>query len=510
MKNLKQFDQFAKGKLNSVKKNNTCVIYTRVSTKEQAENNMSLDTQKNACEKYAKENHYRILGQFGGTYESAKTDERIEFNNMLTFVRKSKEKVSFILVFSVDRFSRSGANAIYIAEQLKNAGVNLISVMQPADISTPSGALQQNIQFIFSEYDNQLRREKTITGMRNMLLRGDWCTKPPKGYDIIRINSKRSIVVNKEGEILRKAFLWIFYENLSQVAVLDRLLALGLKVSKSNLSSLLVNPFYCGVMTSRALQGKVVQGKHEKLISKELFLEVNKIILNKRKKGNNWIMDDPELPLKRIMLCFNCNSRLTGYMVKKKHLYYYKCNGGNGCLCNRSQVKIHNLFKELLSRIKVDSENYPGVQREFLSHFNKVEKLSRINRASFTANLSNTKRKIDLLEERFIAREISEELFNKHHAKLKTEISKIEIEIDKTNAGLYIKEKIRNRPADLLNNLNRMWHFGDIQVKKIIQTTIFPEGFYYDRHKDQLMFKKLAAGFILGDIEPDGARIQEI
>src|SRR5687767_6222941 len=236
MKNLKQFDQFAKGKLHSTTKGNTCVIYTRVSTKEQAEKNMSLDTQRNACESFAKQNHYRIMAYFGGTYESAKTDERIEFNNMLSFVKKSRQKISYIVVFSVDRFSRSGANAIYIAEQLKQQGINLISVMQPADVSTPSGALQQNIQFIFSEYDNQLRREKTITGMRNMLLRGDWCTKPPRGYDIVKINSKRSIIVNAEGHLIRKAFLWVYEEKVSQAVVLDRLNALGVKISKNNIS----------------------------------------------------------------------------------------------------------------------------------------------------------------------------------------------------------------------------------------------------------------------------------
>ena len=54
MTKLKSFDQFAKGKLIEPKKNNRCVIYTRVSTKEQAENNMSLDTQRKACEQYVR------------------------------------------------------------------------------------------------------------------------------------------------------------------------------------------------------------------------------------------------------------------------------------------------------------------------------------------------------------------------------------------------------------------------------------------------------------------------
>ena len=496
MKNLKEFDQFAKGKLNSAKKNNTCVIYTRVSTKEQAENNMSLDTQRSACERYAKQNHYRIMAYFGGTYESAKTDERIEFNNMLSFLNKSRDKISYIIVFSVDRFSRSGANAIYIAEQLKQKGISLISVMQPTDVSTPSGALQQNIQFIFSEYDNQLRREKTITGMRNMLLRGEWCTKPPRGYDIVRINSKRSLVVNKEGELLRNAFLWIYYEQLSQASIADRLRASGLKVNKNTIYSLFKNPFYCGILSSRSLQGKVVQGKHEKLISQELFLEINKMLSSKRNKGICYV-DNPELPLKIIVKCFDCESPFVGYENKKKHLFYYKCRK-LGCCNNISQKNIHELFKKLLSKIKLDGENYPSVKKDFLSNFIKVEKFNRSNIASFKSNLSNVKRKIDLIEDRFIEREISEELYKKHIVKLEMEKSKVEIEIAKAKTGI-VKDKKQNRSPELPNNLHRMWHFGNLQVKRIIQNIIFTDGLYYDKHSKQLRIKKIAPGFIISD-----------
>jgi DNA invertase Pin-like site-specific DNA recombinase len=71
------------------------------------------------------------MGYFGGTYESAQTDERKEFNNMLSFVKKSRDKISCIIVYSVDRSSRSGANAIYIAQQLKQSGVVIFSVTQP-------------------------------------------------------------------------------------------------------------------------------------------------------------------------------------------------------------------------------------------------------------------------------------------------------------------------------------------------------------------------------------------
>jgi hypothetical protein len=75
--------KFAKGDSLKAIHTENCVIYTRVSTKEQAEGNLSLGTQKKACEMYALKNGYNILSHFGGTYESAASDERKEFKKLI-------------------------------------------------------------------------------------------------------------------------------------------------------------------------------------------------------------------------------------------------------------------------------------------------------------------------------------------------------------------------------------------------------------------------------------------
>ena len=108
--------QFAKGKGAEEKDLSiqNCVIYTRVSSKEQMDTNQSLEWQKKYCLDYAIKNNLDIKGYFGGTYESAKSDERKEFTRMLKFVKASKEKILFILVYSLDRFSRTGDSAILL------------------------------------------------------------------------------------------------------------------------------------------------------------------------------------------------------------------------------------------------------------------------------------------------------------------------------------------------------------------------------------------------------------
>ena len=102
------------------------VIYTRVSTSEQ-ENNFSLETQLEKCEKCAKNNELSIIKKFGGVSESAKTDDRKEFNEMLKFVKNIKNKIGYIIVSDIDRFSRTGMRAVALVDELKtNFGIKVL------------------------------------------------------------------------------------------------------------------------------------------------------------------------------------------------------------------------------------------------------------------------------------------------------------------------------------------------------------------------------------------------
>jgi hypothetical protein len=75
------------------------VVYTRVSSQEQAENNGSLEVQLKYCNNYAKTNSIQIKEYFGGSYESAKSDGRKEFLRMIEYVKKHKN-ISYIIVFN--------------------------------------------------------------------------------------------------------------------------------------------------------------------------------------------------------------------------------------------------------------------------------------------------------------------------------------------------------------------------------------------------------------------------
>lgn len=475
-----EFERFAKRNSNTSKVSGyNCVIYTRVSTKEQADNNLSLQTQRKACEHYAQKQSYHILSYFGGTYESAKSDERKEFKRMLDFVKRSKEKVSYIIVYSVDRFSRSGANAIFIASELKKQGITVFAVTQPSDTTTASGSLQQNIHFIFSEYDNQMRREKCIAGTKEKLLMGLWSTKAPIGYDNITINGVKQIRINEKGKLIKQAFEWKAYQGLTNMQIKEKLADLGLPLHKQLITKIFANPFYCGLITHRMLEGNIIEGKHEKLISKELFLKVNQL-QSFNNQGWKHFEENESLPLKKLIHCDKCGKPMRGYIVKKKNIHYYKC-GTTGCCVNENANRVNNQFKAMLDEFSIEEAYLPIIRFQMEATFQKYHESNEQALEALENELEEIDKKIERLEERFILEEMNRELYEKYITKYKEEKKEIK-------SRLIVLEK---KPSNLgkmidiaLNtsiNIGNSWQKSNYNTKVKLQQIVYPDGIYFSK-----------------------------
>ena len=118
--------------------------------------------------------------------------------------------------------------------------------------------------------------QRAIAGMREKIRQGIWIAKPPQGYDIIRRNGERLIVVNEVGKKIRKAFQWKA-GGMKNEEIILKLRAMGVPMYKQQLTKLFKKPFYCGIISHIMLDGKVIESTHEKLILIELFLKVNNI-----------------------------------------------------------------------------------------------------------------------------------------------------------------------------------------------------------------------------------------
>jgi site-specific DNA recombinase len=488
------FKTFGKGEKARVIKGTNCVVYTRVSSKDQTEN-LSLTTQRKACLHYAQKHGYNVLQIFGGTNESAQTDERKEFTLMINFVKKSREKVSFILVASLERFSRND-NAIWLSNQLRKLGIEIISVSQPIATDTPSGIMQQKLLFLFGEFDNELRKGKCIAGMKEMLLRGNWPTKPPLGYDSVKVNGKREIVINEKGKLLRQAFYWKAEEGLTYDAIRIRLAQNGITLCKQRVAAILRNPFYTGMIAHNLLEGAVVPGNQEPLVSRELFLKVNGI-LDQYSHGYTIKEENNHLPLKRFLRCTKCNQFLHGYIVKKKNIHYYKCST-IGCGTNRNASILNQRFAELLELFKLDFSNdiLKLIKQQTIATFNQFTKGYEDQYTILKKTFDELKKKIERLEERFIEEEISGELYSKYAAKYSEEKIEVEKELVKASSKVSNLTECITLAMDFAINLPKRWLSADYHTKQRLQFLVFPEGITYDRETDQSRTTRVNSVFL--------------
>ena len=457
------------------------IVYTRVSSKEQADKNLSLDFQKRIIEEYASRNSFAIVQYFGGTYESAKTDGRKEFSRMLEFIKKNKGKVSHILVYTLDRFSRTGGAAIKIAQDLREKhGVSVFAVTQPTDTSNASGVFQQNIHLLFSEFDNQLRKQRIVAGMKEKFERGIWCLKPPMGYDILRTNGIRKIIVNGTGKKLSKAFQWKS-EGMKNDEILSRLKALGVVMYKQKLCAFFSNPFYCGIIVNKMLDGRFVQGEHEKIISQEIFLKVNQVRESLGGKfGVAHSKELAELPLKVFMKCDVCGKGYTGYIMKAKNIWYYKCRT-KGCCANKNAAKVNNGFADLIGNYSIKSHLIKPLLFEMKHQFDKLNETNVDDLKAIKTNLNEVKKKIDNLDEDYyIKKSIPQEKYNNFLERFTKEKQEIEASLAQMPSPSSNLENYFSSAISFSSKLTEIWTCGSTKTKEQVQKLLFPNGIMYN------------------------------
>jgi len=402
------------------KQTRNTIIYTRVSSKDQALTNQSLETQKKHCLQYALNHDLNVIGFYGGTYESAKTDERKEFKRMISYIKTHKEKVSFILVYSLDRFSRTGGNAIFISSELKRHGVSILSVAQQIDTDSHSGKLQESIHFIFSQYDNDLRREKCIVGMKEKLQRGEWLGGVPTGY---RRSERRDgrIEFDENSHFITQIFLLKASNTLSNTEISRHMATKGFKVSNKLLTDMLRNPFYCGYISHKMLDGKIIKGNHEPLITEELFLKVN-YILQSVPSGFKHSKTEA-IPLRQFLKCGKCGANMTGYLFKRKRLSYYKCPT-MACRNNRNANSVHKLFEEFLQTYSLKDHFLDPLKNNFQKTYESLATPEKVVSMKIKSRHRKVIKEIKLLDECNTLGYVDQNVFNFTLSKLQQERKK--------------------------------------------------------------------------------------
>jgi site-specific DNA recombinase len=337
-----------------------CAIYTRKSTDEGLDQEYnSLDAQRDSAEAYIASQkhegwiclpeHYDDGGFSGGTME------RPALQRLLTNIEAGK--IDCIVVYKVDRLSRSLIDFSKIIEVLDRHNVSFVSVTQQFNTSTSMGRLMLNVLLSFAQFEREVISERTRDKIAATRRKGKWSGGPPLlGYDIVRSDNGGAgrLVVNEDEAHRVRTIFELYLEHQSLINTANELNERGWTTKrwttkagrhrgaqpfvKNNLFTLLTNRIYLGKVTYK---DEVYEGEHPAIVDEEIFDRVQRLLKRNGRTGGKHVRNRFGALLKGLIRCVPCDCGMAPSHTTKnstKRYRYYVCanaqaRGWHNCPC---------------------------------------------------------------------------------------------------------------------------------------------------------------------------------
>ena len=459
---------------------NNAVIYCRVSTKEQVEEGNSLVSQQKLCSEYAFKNGFTLLKIFIEEGESAKNANRPELKNLLNFCTDRKNKITAVIVYKLDRISRNTHDYSQIRIMLKRHNVEIKSVTEFFE-DTPAGRFMENIIANVAQFDNDVRIERCIGGMREAMHEGRYVWRAPKGYSNARVDGKMNIVPNKEAKIIQALFKRVAENTASSEEIRKAFINHGLAsrnntpISKSRFHSILKHEAYKGWIVKL---GERHKGSYTPLVDEAIFEHVQLVLKGRSKKTIGYKVQNPDFPLRRFVNHPDGN-KLTGAWSKgrSKKYAYYQFQGNhksfpkgwleqkfinflNQFALNQNQLElfmraaIENYKAQIMESQEQQKKLWKGVEEVKLSKRQLVEKNLKnlIDDPTFTEHLKYLDEKLYDLNKQLLSAPIND------------------------NDLIDVVEFAKH----YLSNPGGIWNKLDLEAKFCLQRFNFPSGVTFD------------------------------
>lgn len=454
------------------------IIYTRVSTKNQAEEGYSLAGQEKDCKIFAEMNNYSVSKVFVEKGESAKTQDRTELQNLMKFCVANKKNIDAIIIWKIDRLTRDIKDFYRLQEFFTKLNIRVLFARENNGDSA-TDRLTRNLMGVLAQYENDQKAERVTNGMKTAFLQGHWMWKAPIGYLMKNGNVEPD---PKTAHHIKKIFK-LFSTGLYQQTQIIKIMADdGLKINTNRLCRVLKNPIYSGYIYKKEWAEEPIRGIFEPLISEAEFKKVQDILNGKKPVITAYKRNNPEFPLRQFITCPNCNQPLTGSKSKgrKERYAYYHCHHKDCCINFR-------IRKEKLEKIFVDYLKFIKPERDLLNLFEATvkdvynEKLSiRLNSQKQVQNklIELKNRKSKLIDFRLDGT-ISEEDYKFKTEQLAEEIQEQEFRLREADAVSDDLTKCLKYACKAICNIDTIWENGDLDLKQRLQKLIFPKGLMY-------------------------------
>lgn len=320
-----------------------CAIYTRKSTEEGLDQDFnSLDAQREAAEAYIKSQASEGWSPLPQRYDdggfSGGNIERPALKRLLADIEE--KKIDAVVVYKVDRLSRSLLDFTKLMEVLDRNECSFVSVTQQFNTTHSMGRLTLNILLSFAQFEREIIAERTRDKMSAARRKGKYVGgSPVLGYDVDS-KTKRLLVNDEEAAMVRGIFA-LYLEHPAMLATVNELNARGWQRKrwitrkgtesgggtwdKGNLHRLLTNIIYTGKVK---YQEVIYPGEHPAIVEEAVWEKTQALLHRNAKEGGRRVRSSHGALLRGLLHCPHCNHAMTHSWTKKPNgrcYRYYVC-----------------------------------------------------------------------------------------------------------------------------------------------------------------------------------------
>jgi len=488
---------------NMEKQNGIALNYLRVSTSEQAQKTLPLDTQRKACRVLAEQKGFRPPSK-EDIYEDIVSGRTIAGRPALQGLLercKSDARVKAVIIYDISRLARNAIEYHTIKEVFKKQGVNLYSVNEPlSDEETPATWLMEFILSGFAEFRSRQDGEKISNGLRTKAEGGMYPGYARYGYKNVQeqtssSKSKRWIEPNEnEAPWVTRCHQLFSTGNYTLPQLAKKLESEGMKarfgktINVSLVEGILKNNIYIG---SYVWKDKTyTEGTYVHLVDKNTFFR-NQSILAGRSAGTSRKRSHAFLLRSIGSLCGECGSRWTAAYPKRKQFgdkygryYCSKKQKNNRVECSQIAIPIKTLekqFEDLFKKIQLPYSVAEKIRNRVKAILEQDSQTQEKIRTSLLTRIENNRLRQRRLLEKYVDNKVPEELYEemmetskKNEITLKQELDKVEINLKETQRIIEIALSLitschkayKKAPNDELRALLARAFFKKVEIKE--------------------------------------------
>ncbi len=479
---------------------NQAVAYLRVSTERQMHTSADIDadgnsiaTQREATISRAQKLKVNIVEEFVEPGQSAQTiANRPVFREMLQYIEEHPE-VGYVLIYMRSRVFRNATDAAITKRALLEKGVRLVSAKEEFGVGYMADAMEM-ITDIMNEVQVRQSGEDIKVKLRHKAENGGTVGRAKLGYLNVRKTFDGRLVNTIDVDPERAHFIqWAFTAYASgnyTIAKLGSALAeQGLTtratarwtekaVSDSQIAQILHDPYYTGVIRYK---GRLFPGRHDPLISKELFLKVQDVLAERAQRGQRDVVHHHYL--KGLMRCERCRAKGVD-----SRMIYIEAKGGNGetyeyFLCQARQEgqcdlpylpvsEIENAIDRCFGSLVLDHEFVAQLRADVKVALFENKALDR----DLKTNLAKQLKKLEVQEERLLdlaAEGLATKRLKPKLASLVIQRGEIEEKLAATTEQLESAARSMFAYVDMLENPARMYRGASSPARRLLLSAFF-------------------------------------